>query len=152
MTNRERRVTWLGGACAIGLVALLGRADAPAGRYTIADGTVYDTKTKLTWQQAIAPSTSAWSGASQYCGSLTLGGMSWRLPGARELQTIVDESRVSPAVDSIAFSGTPAGPASVFWTSSAGRDTTNMAWAVSFEKGEVNLVPATSSLLVRCVR
>jgi hypothetical protein len=41
-------------------VALVGRASAPAGRYTIANGAVYDTKTKLTWatgraQRAIAP-------------------------------------------------------------------------------------------------
>src|SRR5690348_8260553 len=117
---------WLGVAGAIGFVAI-GRASAPAGRYVIANGTVLDTKTKLMWQQGVAPSTYAWSDASSYCTTLNLDGMSWRLPSARELQTIVDEAVHTPAIDTGAFSGTPA---AAFWTSSAG--TTGMAWVVSF--------------------
>ena len=63
-------------------------ANAPAGRYTTSSGTVYDTKTKLTWQQAVAPGTYAWAGAKAYCAGLNLGGTGWRLPTIKELQTI----------------------------------------------------------------
>jgi hypothetical protein len=151
MTTRQtlRLWIWLGVACTIGFVAI-SRANAPPGRYTIANGTVFDTKTKLTWQQGVAPSTYMWSDASQYCTSLNLGGTGWRLPSARELPTIVDETLRSPAIDPTAFSGTPSGPSSGFWTSS--RDMTSMAWVVSFDSGAVSLAPTTTSSLVRCVR
>jgi hypothetical protein len=59
-------------------------ANAPAGRYTIAEGTVYDTKTMLTWQQTIPTRQYYWADAKTYCGSATvssaLGGSGWRLP------------------------------------------------------------------------
>ena len=48
-------------AAAVVLVAGASRANAPAGRYTTpASGTVYDTKTKLTWQQAVPTTTYTW--------------------------------------------------------------------------------------------
>src|SRR5689334_16839225 len=108
MTTHQilRRSIGIAVACTMGFVAI-GRANAPAGRYTIANGTVYDTKTRLTWQQGAAPSTYTWTDASPYCGALNLGGMGWRLPSVRELQTIVDETLHAPAIDATAFSGTP---------------------------------------------
>src|SRR5438128_5669991 len=99
--NIARRSIWVAVAI-VGLVAA-SRANAPAGRYTIANGTVYDTKTKLTWQQAIVAPPSSWSDAASYCASLALDGTGWRLPSAKELQTIVDESQRSPAIDPTAF-------------------------------------------------
>jgi hypothetical protein len=148
MTTRKalHRWVWLGVAGAIALVAI-GRADAPAGRYTFANGTVSDTKTRLTWQRGVAPSTYAWSDASSFCTMLNLDGMGWRLPSARELQTIVDETVHSPAIDANAFPGTPS---AAFWTSSAG--TTGTASAVSFDSGATSVVATTTALQVRCVR
>jgi hypothetical protein len=148
MTTRKtlHRWVWLGVAGTIALVAI-GRADAPAGRYTIANATVSDTKTKLTWQRGVAPSTYAWSDASSFCMMLNLDGTGWRLPSARELQTIVDESLHGPAIDANAFPGTPS---AAFWTSSAG--TAGMAWAVSFDSGATSLVATTTASQVRCVR
>lgn len=95
---------------AVGIAAgltLLARADAPAGRYTIANGTVYDTKTKLTWQQAVPSGTYILADAKAYCSGLSLAGTGWRVPTVRELQTIVDESRRDPAIDPTAFPSTP---------------------------------------------
>src|ERR1700690_1382575 len=85
-------------AVAMALAVPAGAATAPAGRYTYpATGTVYDTKTKLTWQQTAqsAPRPYAGAAAKTYCAGVgaTLGGTGWRLPTVKELQTIVGESR-----------------------------------------------------------
>ena len=67
-------------------------------RYTTAGGTVYDTKTKLTWQQAISSSTYTWADAQTYCAgvSMSLGGTGWRLPTLVELKTIVRQFAGQP--------------------------------------------------------
>ena len=127
-------------------------ADAPAGQYTIdaAAGTVTDTKTGLVWQRDIPAGTYTWAGAKAYCSSLGLAGGGWRLPSMKVLQTLVDESRVSPAIDLTAFPGTPS---DFFWTSSAVSGSSVYAWYVDFYNGgytDNNLVG--DSYRVRCVR
>ena len=62
--------------------------NAPDNRYTVASGTVYDTKTKLTWQQVVPWTTYSWADAKTYCAGLSLAGTGWRLP------TVKDESIV----------------------------------------------------------
>src|ERR1041385_4882653 len=74
-------------------------ADAPPCRYTISNGTVYDSLTKLTWQQAVASGSYDLSQAVNYCSGLTLAGGGWRVPKVSELLTIVDRTRYSPAID-----------------------------------------------------
>ena len=74
-------------------------ADAPAGRYTYTSTsvTVYDTKTKLTWQRAATAAQYAMADAKTYCGSpataTALGGSGWRLPTLKELQSLIDFSK-----------------------------------------------------------
>jgi hypothetical protein len=137
----------------IGLVAPAwpGRADAPPDRYTYpAAGTVYDTRTKLTWQQIVDSNTYAWVDAKTYCATLTLAGSGWRLPAVSELLTIVDPTRVNPSVDPTAFPGTPM---RYFWSSSPSSRSSGSVWAVEFWQGSSNHVdPASTYLLVRCVR
>ena len=76
-----------------------------------ADGTVNDGATGLTWQQADSGGGMNWQQALAYCEAQTLAGQSdWRLPDARELQSIVDYLRApavtnSPAIDPL-FSAT----------------------------------------------
>ena len=71
------------------------------------DGTITDTATGLTWQQADSTKGMNWEEALEYAENLTLGGYDdWRLPNAKELQSIVDYSRSpetsnSPAIDPI---------------------------------------------------
>jgi hypothetical protein len=140
-------------AVAVGASA---RADAPAGRYTVAGGTVTDNKTKLVWQQTAPSSIYPWVGvggsAKDYCQTLgaTLSGPGWRLPTIKELQTIVDESRSRPSIDLSAF---PMAPAAVFWSSSLVAGSSS-AWAVDFGDGStIKIVLGMGRLnAVRCVR
>jgi Protein of unknown function (DUF1566) len=148
---RQRHVLRFLGAVAVVSLALVSSAEAsaPAGRYTTAGGTVTDTKSKLTWQQAAAASTYAWAAAKTYCQMLSLAGMGWRLPTRKELQTIVDYSQANPSIDATAF---PATPPAAFWSSSPLIGSPGYAWSVYFDNGYSagNLVG--SMLDVRCVR
>jgi len=139
----------LGSIGAVVLTALWARADAPPGRYTIANGTVRDNQTMLTWQQALDASTVSWAGAATYCMSLALDGGGFRVPSVTELQTIVEEGRAGPSIDTTAF---PATPAVRFWTSSPQRNVAGSAWLVSFDDGEVTPSPTSTLAPVRCVR
>ena len=82
------------------------------------DGTVRDNVTGLLWQKAIDATTQklTWDAAKSYCATLTLAGHTWRLPTRIELLSIVDFTRVGPAIDSKAFPGVPGG--AYHWTSS----------------------------------
>jgi hypothetical protein len=136
----------------IGALIAPARADAPAGRYTIAGGTVFDTKTKLTWQQTAPAETYTWAGAKTYCQTVgaSLGGTGWRLPTIKELVTIVDYSQTgTPKIDPTAF---PATPAAVFWSSSPVAGQPSAAWFVGFNVGYVNNLGVGSMYNVRCVR
>jgi hypothetical protein len=124
----------------------------PAGRYTYpATGTVYDTKTKLTWQQTATSVMYAWADAKTYCAGVgaTLGGTGWRLPTLKELQTIVDETREAPSIDPTVF---PGASADFFWSSSPVAGVPSFAWAVNFHWGASYVYALTSSNAVRCVR
>jgi len=61
------------------------------------DGTVSDLATGLMWQQGDGVTDMEWAESLEYCEVLDLGGYDdWRLPDAKELQSIVDYTR-SPA-------------------------------------------------------
>ncbi len=78
-----------------------GQADYGRNRFVAnGDGTVTDTASGLTWQQADSGRTFDWPGALQYAEALTLGGHDdWRLPDVKELQSIVDYDRAPDALD-----------------------------------------------------
>jgi hypothetical protein len=141
------------GVIAIMAVTLIASADAsaPAGRYTMAAGTVYDNKTKLTWQQTVSSTEYSWADAKTYCTGLgaSLGGTGWRLPTVKELQTLIDHSQSSPSIDSTAF---PATPASWFWSSSPLAGDPSYAWRVEFLIGMTGRSHVSEAYLVRCVR
>jgi hypothetical protein len=124
-------------------------ANAPAGRYTTTGGTVFDTKTKLTWQQTTPAAVYAWAAAKTYCQTLSLAGTGWRLPTMKELQTIVDYSLVFPSIDQTAF---PATPSSYFWSSSPAAGSPADAWVVYFDRGYASQSDMSYMCFVRCVR
>jgi len=67
------------------------------------DDTVTDYATGLTWQQDDSGTGMDWEDALDYCESLDLAGRAdWRLPGAKELQSIVDYTR-APSLGSAAI-------------------------------------------------
>jgi hypothetical protein len=88
-----------------------------------------------------------WDAAKTYCSGL---GSGWRLPGLKELLTLVDPTRASTSsIDPVAFPNTPA---LFFLTASPFAGSSGSAWHVSFLSGSSgpNFVGNTDR--VRCVR
>ncbi len=150
-------------AVVVVVLATPASANAPAGRYTLTAATVYDTKTKLTWQRMPAPTQYLWADAKSYCGSAAvstaLGGTGWRLPTIKELLTIVDFSQPTGAhIDLNAFPGTP--PLAQYWSLTPyplppGASSGTYIWTVVIAHGGVfNVDISSNSPLgdVRCVR
>ena len=123
--------------------------EAGAGHYQAGDGTVYDTRTKLTWQLDVSMTPVDWATAKDYCGGLDLGGMGWRLPSVSELQTLIDETTTDPAIDLTAFPGTPS---DYFWTSSILPRFESFVWTVYFGYGLSTFFDVNQTHFVRCVR
>lgn len=119
--------------------------------YSILGETVWDNETGLEWQRSIDSIRHTWEEARLYCSDLALSGVGWRVPTVHELQTIVDDSRANPAVDTLAF---PESLSEPLWTSSLVSDaSSDYAWTVGFDNGATN---GSSGLdaerRVRCVR
>jgi hypothetical protein len=130
------------------LSATSSRGMAPSGRYAISNGTVLDTKTRLTWQQIAPSQTYTWADATHYCHTLSLNGSGWRLPTMRELVTLVDIRQIALMIDGTAFPGTPA---QWFWAATLALSPSN-AWAVDFYSGGTGPYPMSTAYYVRCVR
>jgi VWFA-related protein len=150
MQTRRR----LGSALAVfaGLVLLLGLAGAVWGAYVNnGDGTVTDTATGLMWQQADDGQARTWQNALSYCEALDLAGQTdWRLPDIRELQSIVDDGRYYPAINS-----TFNCQSTFYWSGSTHPDPDwpDWAWYVDFHYGYAYPAkPKSDSHYVRCVR
>jgi hypothetical protein len=74
-----------------------------------------------------------WGDAGLYVNNLSIGGKTrWRLPTVRELESIVDRTTKSPAIDPI-FKDTPF--KYFFWSSSPVQDFTDVSYGVDFEFG-----------------
>lgn len=73
----------------------------------LADGTIYDAATGLTWMKDDNAAAVLWEDALQYAENFSYAGFSdWRVPTTKELQSIVDYTRSpstsnSPAIDPI---------------------------------------------------
>jgi Protein of unknown function (DUF1566) len=147
------------GALAIIVVASPRSVDAaaPAGHYVVTagsgtgNGTVYDSKSKLTWQQTVSSTTYIWAEAKTYCAGVgaSLGGTGWRVPTINELQSIVDFSQTAPAIEPNAF---PSTPSRVFWSSSPVAGKPSYAWGVDFNDGYPFGPDVSYTFFVRCVR
>jgi hypothetical protein len=149
------------------LFALVGaafpaQADAPTGRYdaTMGTGTVFDTKTHLTWQQT-APTSGgddgnggfSWAHAKTYCTTVALPGTGWRLPTVKEIVTIADFSKTSPGptLDTSA-NGFLSGTADQFWSATPYAGDPTQAWDFSFSNGGMSNASVTTTYHARCVR
>ena len=144
---------------ALNLLLHAAYASAPVGRYSVNAGTVFDTKTKLTWQQAAPQGMMDLAAAKNYCPTLsaTLGGTGWRVPTIKELQSIIDYSQSAPAIDQSAFPGTTGGgflSISQVIRSGSGctLDQPPCDWRISFGNGSTGYNSDTVPALVRCVR
>lgn len=135
------------------LISLVGaqhvRANAPQGQYTTTNGTVYDTKTKLTWERGGMDVEYTFAEADSYCKSLQTEGPGWRLASMKELMTIVDDTRTYPAIDVNAF---PNIPVTGYWSSSLKADKPGEAWTIHFSTGQTQAETTSTPRHVRCVR
>ncbi|NDY55130.1 DUF1566 domain-containing protein [Desulfovibrio sulfodismutans] len=112
---------------------------------------VLDQSTGLQWEKGQSDSEMAWEQALSYCEARTTGGVTdWRLPNKKELESLVDDTRINPALDPLF----PAPGSSVFWTTTTaiGYDFFTYAWIASLNTGTSYTQVKTWGGRVRCVR
>jgi len=127
------------------------KADGLFNSYTDnGNGTVTDNHTGLIWQKAEAPEPMTWEEALKYAEALSLGGRDdWRLPNIKELQSLNDEHRTRPSIDTTYFPGaTP----SEYWSSTTLANHSTRAWTIDFNFGIGSYKEKTEKLRVRAVR
>ena len=104
-----------------------GTAVATTKSYTNnGDGSVTDNVTGLMWQRANAIQSGSdyqfeWREALAYCEALSLAGKTdWRLPNIKELQSLVDYSNATNAIDTTVFTNTiTASTGPFYWSSTS---------------------------------
>jgi hypothetical protein len=121
----------------------------PPARYTVGADTVRDVATGLEWQRRVDGIMRSWAEANAYCAGLALAGGGWRLPNMKELQSLIDDRRASPAIDGESFPDTASEP---HWTGTPVSGTPGSAWRVSFEHGYTYDADMKYEYLARCVR
>lgn len=114
------------------------------------DGTITDKETNLTWMKQDDGKRRKWEEAKKYCeeNQAKLAGEGWRLPTVKELISIVDYERHSPAIDPL-FLGTKS---SYCWSSTPYAGVSGSAWCVYFYDGGVGWHYLVGGGLVRPVR
>ena len=121
---------------------------AEAGQLHVA---ALDTTTGLMWSARPLPGRHTHAAALQHCADLRLAGFTdWQLPTIAQLQTIVDHTRYSPAIDKDSF---PKTPSDWFWSSTpAAWSASSVAWIVSFSSGGAGTYYHDDKAFVRAVR
>ena len=111
------------------------------------DGTIFDTRTNLLWQQVSPDDTYTWEEAKEYCESLTLAGYNdWRLPTIEELKTLIvmeHKPTICPIFEC---------KEDWYWSSSSHVVVTYGAWGVHFDDGGVHDGDKDDNGYVRAVR
>jgi hypothetical protein len=129
----------------------------PSPRFTEnGDQTVTDNMTGLMWTKNanLTGGAETWDDTIAYCTNMnaeggTYGYTDWRLPNVRELQSLIDYGRNSPALPS----GYPfTAIQQEYWSSSTHADTTSRAWLVNLNNGIVSHVSKTYARHVWPVR
>jgi len=121
----------------------------PDSRFSVnSNGTVKDEQTGLIWQHCSAgqswddttntctgsANSYTWQNALMYAQNNTFAQQSdWRLPNIKELNSIVELTCYSPAINETVFPNTAL---SYYWSASAGAYSSNSAWIVNFNNGK----------------
>ena len=115
------------------------------------DGTITDQDTNLTWQQSEG-GTNDWDSALNYCENLSLGTHSdWRLPNAKELQSILDYRIIGNGNPKLNPTFFPSAKASFYWSSTTYR-TGSKAWRIQFNTAAISKRGKGTVYDTRCVR
>ena len=157
--------SWLSIRGAMMLLALFFTLPVQAAFTVNSDGTVVDSATGLMWDQCSwgqSGATCATGTSSSHTWSQALGvavtansasykgHTDWRLPNINEMESLVDLSYTSPAIDSAAFPNTEIGVFSLgYWTSTP---YLGDAWNVVFFNGSILNTQKTFDSFVRLVR
>ena len=125
----------------------VGAGNAPAGNFLInaTNGTVTDSITGLMWRQCSEGQSGAsctgaatalnWTFASKAAVTSNFAGYNdWRLPNAKELESIVDYRCNTPSVDDAIFPSTVSG---IYWSSTTSNSYGPNAWTIDFELGRL---------------
>ncbi len=120
------------------------------------DGTVTDNDTGLVWQQGQDDGLVTWiSHALDACTELSLAGKGdWRLPNIKELESIVDDTRSSPAIDTTYFPSTNSDCYNSSTSPFGIGPNEDYRWLIDFTDGTVYRRTSTTSYYcyTRCVR
>jgi hypothetical protein len=107
------------------------------------DGTITDNETGLTWsKETLAKDVT-------YDDALKVLGEGWRLPTIKELFSLADHTRSSPAIDVEVFPDTES---DWYWSSTPTAWNDAAVWVVDFNYGCVLSLRRGSSACVRAVR
>jgi len=112
---------------------------------------VTDKKHAIYWQDNLFTEKSSedWDDAVEYCDKLVLNSIdTWRLPTFNELLSIVDYTRVNPAINPI-FDYVNEG---TYWTSRDFSASSSRAWTIDFRTGKTYYSYKTTNHAVRCVK
>jgi hypothetical protein len=134
---------------------------SPTQRFTDkGNGTISDKLTGLiwmknanafgqrTWNQAMNDANGLASGSAGLTDSSKAG--DWRLPNLRELQSLADYGKVSPALpENHPFTGLES---TYYWTSTTYAYNTDGAWTIGYADGYASAYYKTDSYYVWCVR
>ena len=119
-------------------------------QYTVTGGTVTDEITRLEWQATASPDTITWEDALVLAENYILDGKDdWRLPNVKELESLNDELRSQPSINTDYIQGIVAGR---YWTSTTLNNQPTRAWTMDTRFGVVSYDAKTNrnrALLVR---
>ena len=140
----------------------VGASTTPNNAFTVnVNGTVVHLTSGLMWKQCNeglsgaacdtgAATSMTWYDALTAAKSSTFAGYSdWRLPNKKELESLIDNTCFSPAINAIVFPGTASAYTQTSTTLVA---FTNSAWIVSFDDGGTDNGSKASQYAVRLVR
>lgn len=122
-----------------------------AAQFSTTTNTAYDSLTGLEWQRFVVPSiqdSMTWENALVFADNFVLAGKSdWRLPNIKELQSINDETRSQPSVNTTVF---PSLGSKKFWASTSLLNQSTQAWFMDTRFGVISheLKTTRNSLLL----
>lgn len=122
-----------------------------AAQFYTTTNTAFDSLTGLEWQRFVVPTiqdSMTWENALVFAENFVLAGKSdWRLPNIKELQSINDETRSQPSVNTEVFPGLGS---KKFWASTSLPNQSTQAWFMDTRFGVISheLKTAKNSLLL----
>ncbi|MHB8844973.1 MAG: Lcl C-terminal domain-containing protein [Nitrospirota bacterium] len=81
---------------------------------------------------------STWGDALTTCETSTVGGLTWRMPTIRELESIVDDRLSMPVVDYVYFTDSIADLNRPYWSATTIFSNSAKAWGKYFFNGEIH--------------